>query len=121
MIEVGKEYRNEINHRMYVMYEKDDRFAVVNLFTDNLSWHKADGKSENNSVCDIVMPLKLEMFHTYIDGEDSKFEVRYCDNRGNYWAANIDEPCTGRWYYADGSYYKNEKTSQDLIKEIHYV
>jgi hypothetical protein len=119
MIEVGKEYRNTNQHRMYVMYEKDDRFAVINLFTDNLNWFHANGKSWDGKVCDIVMPIKLEVFHTYIDQEDSRFEVRYNDSHGNYWAAKIGEPCTGRWFYADGSYYKTEKTTYDLIREAH--
>jgi hypothetical protein len=118
MIEVCKEYRNTYNHRILIVWEKDDRFAGINLFDDSLNWYRGDGECVTESEYNLVMPMKLEIDHIYSNADGDRYIVKYHDGYGNYWAARLGQACNGSWFYEDGRYYRNEETSHDLIKEI---
>jgi hypothetical protein len=117
MIEVGKEYRNGDNHRVYIIYEKDDKFVGVDLFNEDLDWYFGNGvcTSVNES---LVMPMKLEIDHIYSNADGDRYIVKHYDGYGSYWAARLGQACNGSWFYEDGRYYKHEETSHDLIKEV---
>ena len=123
MLQLDKVYYDSNNHRVKIVYEKDDMLVGVNLFDGDLNWYTLDGKC--NAGASILMPLKVELNHVYKDRANRLVKiVHIADDE------NDDMPCLGvyktdrkecaNWYGLQGHYHRDcSFASYDLVGECH--